>query len=209
MKVTCNINSVGGDTSKGGLSFFAVVVAALLVAVVGGCGDSAVDSPQGAAVTSEADAGASEDAFMAFTGTFATFRSWPSAPSTADGAPVTPHTTGPMTVFINQRPKSGSHEFPVGTIIVKETDGGDPTARTVFAMVKRGGGFNADGARDWEWFELQNLANDGGVRILWRGVAPPAGEVYPGSTSGGCNGCHGEASTNDFVWSSALQLSTP
>jgi hypothetical protein len=75
-------------------------------------------------------------------------------------------------------------------------------------MVKTGGCINADGAQNWLWYELQNLGadDDAGVRILWKGVAPPAGEPYLGSVD--CNGCHVVAAPNDYVWSTPLQLRT-
>ncbi|MFI5299259.1 MAG: hypothetical protein ACHREM_14285 [Polyangiales bacterium] len=149
--------------------------------------------------------------FTAYNSTFADFHSWPSSPAVSDAAFDSPHTSGPMTEFINRLPPVGSTEFPVGTVIVKETNGGDPTTRQIFAMVKSGGCINADGAIDWLWYQLANEAsgtNDAGAgaQILWRGVAPPAGtDPYLAGVS--CNGCHVGAATNDFVWSTPLQLS--
>ena len=112
---------------------------------------------------------------------------------------------GPMTVYWNRSPPSGSDEFPLGTIIVKQNDPGATTPQ-IFAMVKREGGYNASGAKGWEFFELQ-AADDQSVVILWRGVGPPVGESY-GSDPNTCNNCHSQAGANDFVWSSALQLSS-
>ncbi len=43
-------------------------------------------------------------------------------------------------------------------------------------MVKRGGGFNAEGAVGWEWFELTER-DDESVAIKWRGVSAPSGEA--------------------------------
>jgi hypothetical protein len=108
-------------------------------------------------------------------------------------------------VYLNQAPPHGSTEFPVGTIIVKDLGPGPGTAATTFAMVKRGGGFNEQGATNWEWFELQNNA-DASVTILWRGAEPPAGQAYSGEPTA-CNTCHGTAKSNDFVQSQPLQLS--
>jgi len=67
------------------------------------------------------------------------------------------------TEYIKRPPASGSSEFPVGTLIVKEATGGT-IPHEIFAMAKRGGGFNRD-APGWEWFELQ----DQPVVIVWRG----------------------------------------
>jgi len=86
---------------------------------------------------------------------------------------------------------------------VKESGDGDLPSRHVFAMVKRGGGFNAEGAKEWEWFELHNEAN-GGVTIVWRGVGPATGDAYGGVSTGGCNTCHGGAWRTDFAFSPKL-----
>jgi predicted CxxxxCH...CXXCH cytochrome family protein len=96
--------------------------------------------------------------------------------------------------------------FPVGTIIVKETEEADVTQRTVFAMVKRGGGFNATGAVGWEWFKLGDNA-DGSATILDRSPAPDWTSPYGAEPVGDCNGCHLLAKSNDDVWDTALQLS--
>ncbi len=73
-------------------------------------------------------------------------------------------------------------------------------------MVKRGCGYNSDGATDWEWFELANVdAND--VTIVWRGVGPMNNDPYAGNPEL-CNDCHSLARTNDFVWTAGLELSS-
>lgn len=111
------------------------------------------------------------------------------------------HTAGPRRVFLNKRPPEGSTEFPVGTIFVKALD------FTTFAMVKRGNGYNANGAHGWEWFELTRDANDIS-RIKWRGLGPPLGENY--SKSGQtCNDCHGAVTSNDSVMTPDFRLSPP
>jgi hypothetical protein len=163
--------------------------------------------------------------FVAFASNFQGFHGWSSAAATpAAGLPAIDGGDGvavpdggaatdggihrlPLTVYWNQAPPSGSSAFPVGTIIVKETDEVDPTARQIFAMVKRGGNFNAAGAVDWEWFELKNAA-DGTVAVSWHGYGPPSGsgDVYGGNPAV-CNSCHMVAAPNDYVWSGALQLS--
>lgn len=75
-------------------------------------------------------------------------------------------------------------EYPVGSIIVKETftwENGvkkfPATGGGVFAMVKRGNGFNATGG-GWEWLEL----SPDGSQIVGRGGADMMGGI--------CNACH-------------------
>jgi hypothetical protein len=117
------------------------------------------------------------------------------------------HDGSVITEYINRLPPSGATEFPLGTIIVKEATGGS-MEHELFAMVKRGGGFNS-GAPGWEWFELQNL-DDGkdGVKVVWRGFGPPVGEEYGGDAEGGCNKCHGACSDNDSVCTAKIRLSS-
>lgn len=151
------------------------------------------------------DAGAPAS-FVADAADFDCFHKWPSAPAvSANGATDGLH-VGPLTVYWNQSPPHGAKEFPVGTIVVKESQEADPTRRTVFAMVKRGGGFNAAGAVNWEWLSLEDSASCD-ITILWRNVVPPPGEVYSGTPAGDCNGCHESAKANDYVWDKALTLS--
>jgi hypothetical protein len=152
------------------------------------------------------DAGAPAS-FVAYASSFTGFHQWSNAPAVAaNDATDGLHGVGPLQVYWNESPPHGATSFPVGTIIVKETEQADVTTRVVFAMVKRGDGFNSGGADGWEWFSLQDNA-DGTATILWRGVAPPAGEVYAGQAIGDCNGCH-LPTRNDSVWDSALQLSS-
>ena len=89
---------------------------------------------------------------------------------------------------------------------MKEPTIGTQNAEPFFAMVKRGGGYNAQGASGWEWFELQNLTDgSGGVQIVWRGLGPPAGEVYGGDPNAGCNTCHRDCG-NDAVCAKSVRL---
>jgi hypothetical protein len=142
------------------------------------------------------------ETFLAFSSTFAPFRSWTSFHS--DGPPddgsSPADVLGPRTQYINAPPPHGAAEFPVGTVIVEARESGD---HKMFAGVKRGGGFNAGGAADWEWFELQ----DQPVTIVWRGVGPPIGDTYGGDPNGGCNACHTRCGAgNDYVCSPRLAL---
>jgi hypothetical protein len=151
--------------------------------------------------------------FVAFASDFSGFHAWSSTPGVGPpGAPQPPSGAdggvhvGPLTTYINQNPPHGSTSFPVETIIVKEPDSPPLIERQIFAMVKRGGGYNSSGATDWEWFELRN-ADETNVTIVWRGVGPPSGEAYA-STPTLCNDCHGMARGNDFVWTQGLELSS-
>ena len=182
--------------------------AALLVAAA--CSTAAATPtsgcPAGAGSPEEAD-GAPLTEFVAYESSFNGFQSWSTAPATAENdAGDGLHGVGPLEVYWNQAPPHGSTSFPVGTIIVKETEEADPTQRIVFAMVKRGDGYNATGANGWEWFSLQNN-DDCTATILWRGLVAPPGQTYANQAIGDCNGCHGLASRNDYVWDSALLLS--
>ena len=158
----------------------------------------------------DADPSAEGASFLAFASAFEGFRTWPSTP--LDGAPIaeSPHTSGPRVVYVNRAPAAGSTAFPVGTVIVKEFAGTAADPAKIFAMVKRGGGFNSAGAAGWEWFELQtpSAAPGSPVAIVWRGVGPPLGEIYGGDPNGGCNGCHAGARANDFVQTPGLALSS-
>jgi hypothetical protein len=173
----------------------------LLVSAVA-CGGGASGDAAGGAQD-----GVTPTTYVASVASFQGFHSWTSFPAVGPpGVTDGIDPTLPRTAFINRRPPHGSSSFPVGTIIVKEFEGGTVTERKVFAMVKRGGDYNTAGATGWEWFELQNL-DETNVDIIWRGVAPPAGESYaPGSVT--CNACHGNAKGNDYVWSTALALSS-
>ncbi len=175
------------------------ILGAIAAAALASCGSSD-------AAPSADTAGATSATYLAFGDAFQGFRSWESFKVPADSAAATGvHTSGPRTEYLKSRPAKGSTSFPVGTIIVKQFDD-ERSDGQIFAMVKRGGDYNAAGASGWEWFELQN-ASDGTTAILWRGVGPPSGEKYGGDPSGGCNSCHGTARDNDFVRSSAIRLS--
>jgi hypothetical protein len=123
------------------------------------------------------------------------------------------HLAGDAVEYVNQVPKPGQKAFPVGTILVKKMTSGERRDE-MFAMVKRGGGFNAAGAHGWEWFELAEREDDS-IGIKWRGIDAPFGESYSrtaddskeeGDPMGGCNGCHEMATKNDFVLTAELTL---
>jgi len=113
------------------------------------------------------------------------------------------HAGNGRTEYINQVPPHGSTEFPVGTMIVKTIEG----QPQVFAMAKRGGGYNSNGpggaAINWEWFELDPAACSSG--FVWSGAFPPANQSY-GGTPNACNDCHGGFQSNDYVASPRIVL---
>lgn len=154
---------------------------------------------------------AGDGPFIALEREFKDFRAWERFQLTDRPAQGLTHTGGKRRIFLSARPPAGSRTFPVGTMIVKELVDGHREHK-LFAMVKRGGGYNAAGAPGWEWFELVERG-DGTVGIGWRGLDAPSGESYRGGSNadeadplGGCNGCHGVARTNDFVKAPALTL---
>jgi hypothetical protein len=189
------------------------VVLAVAACSTGSGSPSSNSCPAGGGAIQDQPDGAPPSEYVAYASSFDCFQSWNSAaavPSPGDDdAGDGLHGIGPLQAYWNQSPPHGSTAFPVGTIIVKETQEADVTQRIVFAMVKRGDGYNtgANVANGWEWFSLQNNT-DGSVDILWRGLVAPAGQTYAGQAIGDCNGCHSAASANDSVWDEALQLSS-
>jgi hypothetical protein len=169
-----------------------------LVAALGAAALSACGAP-GSADSSD---GASDGStFIAFGDDFSHFTAWKSFQDDV-GPSTDPHTMGPRTEYINALPPEGATRFPVGTIIVKVIE----DTATIFAMVKRGGGFNADGAVEWEWFELGDNG-DGTYAVQWRGVAPTSSTDPYTKMGNTCNDCHGGFASNDYVESTKLQLS--
>lgn len=137
---------------------------------------------------------------------FQDFRAWGYLSLGQRPAQGDTHVQGELRVFVNALPPPGTEQFPVGTMIVKESlanhRAGQPKQH--FAMVKRSATFNAQGAKGWEWFELTE--DDDVVAIGWRGLGAPDGENYGGDPAGSCNGCHQMAVRNDYVLSNVLQL---
>jgi hypothetical protein len=88
-----------------------------------------------------------------------------------------------------KRMKGG--EYPVGTVIVKQSTNTAGTLNEITAMVKRGNDFNP-AAGDWEWFML---APDG--TIGKDGTMPMRGANL---MNGMCAGCHAGASAKDLVF---------
>jgi hypothetical protein len=177
------------------------------LAALAGCGPVATEEEMGkggprpdGGLAADPDEGTT---FIAFQRDFQDFGTWTryvltEAPAVGDG---TIHGKGTRTVYVNQLPPAGRHSFPVGTIIVKTMETGE-----TFARVKRGGGYNRNGALGWEWFELKRDEAAAAWTILWRGITPPAGFCYGGIAGGACNGCHLPFADNDYVAASVLDL---
>jgi hypothetical protein len=160
--------------------------------------------------SSEQAAGtAASGCFVAFNPAFDGFREWTSyafdGPADGDAGI---HVAGPRTEYVNHPAARGdggaAATFAVGTVIVKEVGANDPPNHRLFAMVKRGCGYDSSGAKGWEWMELDELSP--GATIRWRGVGPPAGEQYGGDPNG-CNSCHVACADNDSVCSPKIRLS--
>ncbi len=150
------------------------------------------------------------DVFIAFGEDLEGYAEWTTFDRGVD--PVPPSHEAHSFIYVNALPPAGLAEFPVGTMIVREHRlEDDPATWIVHAMVKRGGGYNADGAPGWEWF---GLALDGDRRpfVAWRGTGPADGDGYVAPVGGevlSCNQCHGSATYNDSVLSPVLDLAEP
>jgi hypothetical protein len=164
-----------------------VIVGAIAVAALAGCGGDA-----------DADAGPT---FIAYARDFQGFEKWPSETFDDPNPGGATHVAGVRTVYLNHAPPAGATAFPIGTIIVKQT----PIDGKIFGQVKRGGGYNAAGAKNWEWFELSE-SSSGVVSVQWHGTFPPPGDVYGGVATGGCNICHIVGAENDYVIAPGLSL---
>jgi hypothetical protein len=147
------------------------------------------------------------ETFVAFERDFQGFRQWPGGAFEELPARGQTHFAGEQRYYISgpEREQGGAKQFPVGTIIVKQARIQARPEGQLFAMVKRGGRYNPEGAHGWEWFELAERP-DQSVAIKWRGVNAPNGEQYAPDPHGTCNACHGEAKANDYVKSPALAL---
>jgi hypothetical protein len=152
--------------------------------------------------------------FIALDSDFATFESWPVVMLGSE--PLVGHPPGPRFGYLNHKAPKGAKQYPVGTLIVKaiEPPGAPDTSWEIFAMGKRGGNFNAEGALNWEFFRLKIL--DGKPHIVTRGLTaadPDDGgagyfDQLGNDFIGMCNGCHGTkaSAATDHVLSPLLQL---
>ena len=160
--------------------------------VIAACATDAADSPR--------------EPFIALASDFDAFETWPNVvlaePFSFDGG----HRVGASRVFLLGEVPPEGEPFAVGTILLKTVEDGAPTDWEIHGMVKRGGGYNAEGAVGWEWLDL-SLTDEGAPVITWRGEGSafdpgsyrgPSGETIP------CNDCHGYALGRDHVFSRPL-----
>ncbi len=204
-------------------SYAAIVLGSSLLAVAAcdddknaGAVEAAIDAGAllDASLQGEPDAEPWPDTYFPSASDFNGFHDWHSMAAVAPpNAPTGPHALGPMTLYIKRLPPKGSTAFPAGTLIVKETQEPDVTKRQTFGLAKRGGEYNVNGAKGWEWFQFTNRT-DGSVFQRWRGLGPPPVDVAGGDGDctgyGGdpevCNGCHKAAASNDYVFTVGLNL---
>ncbi len=146
------------------------------------------------------------DPFIALARDLDGFRSWPNIfleePFTLDGG----HRVGTSHVFVNGEVPPDGQPFALGTILVKTVEDGDPSTWEIHAMVKRGGGYNAAGAIDWEWLDVA-LTDAGEPIIAWRGegsAADPGAYVTASGENIPCNSCHVYAMRRDYAFSRLL-----
>ncbi len=174
------------------------------VGLIGACGDDSSKDD----VNPVANTAAVVEPFIALERDFKGFEKWDSFALGMSPAMGTVHVAGKRSDFLNRRPPAGATTFPVGTIVVKVIEPMEPGGTgQIFAMVKRGGGYNDEGAVGWEWFELE--VNKGQAPIIaWRGTSAPTAEKYGGEKVGTCNACHTVAHENDFIQAPPLNLKT-
>jgi len=156
------------------------------------------------------DAGARH---VAFARDFEDFRSWERIPVEGAMLPIGA-APGPTAIYVSARPPAGTRRWPVGTILVKSIENGEPSEWVIHAMVKRGVPFNRDGAIGWEFFELAFAPGADAPHVVWRGTGPPSGHGYaaqgrdagPDPVPMVCNDCHSAAWQNDGALTPALAL---
>jgi hypothetical protein len=150
-----------------------------------------------------------EGVFIALQRDFADFLSWQKFDF--GDAPLAGHPVGARYGYVKEVLQPGEKAYPVGDIIVKTVEvppspspspWPDPIPQQqwdLFAMAKRGGDFNASGARNWEFFTLR-INPDGVPVILARGIDASdvpdtsGGHGYTGANGNviRCNNCHGD-----------------
>ncbi len=161
-----------------------------------------------------ASAAASGETFVAFARDFEDFRTWERIPIEGAMIPVGA-TPGPTAIYVNHRPPEGARRWPVGTMLVKTIENGDPSDWVIHAMAKRGVPYNRDGTIGWEFFELRVGRASDRMQVVWRGMGPPSGHGYAargrdagvGAVPLVCNDCHAVAWQSDGALTPALALS--
>lgn len=169
--------------------------AATLLCVGAGCSDAPAGS-----------------VYIALDSDFADFASWTRI-FVGEG-PLEGHPAGQRYGYIKELAPAGSTSYPVGARIVKTVENGAPESWDVFAMAKRGAGYNTGGAVGWEYFTFKLTPQ--GVPVLFSRGSNPVDPETDGGTSPGyvhsvngvtCNRCHGVAGTErtDHILSPLLE----
>jgi hypothetical protein len=160
------------------------------------------------------DDDSSEPEFVATSDSFANFRSWTNlgtnqGPSPSLGmAHQGNDENATRTIYLKDNAdRKADGEFPVGTILVKETKDEEGNTIEVTAMVKRGSEFNPN-TNDWEWFMLMPdgtiapaLDENGDVMEDASGNPILARSENITMFTAMCGGCHAQASNDDYVFS--------
>jgi hypothetical protein len=160
--------------------------------------------------------------FIALQRDFANFLSWKKF--YFGDEPLQGHPVGPRYGYVKQVLQPGERSYPVGDVIVKVIESPPSPSPSpwpspvpeqnwdIFAMAKRGGNFNTDGAKNWEFFTLKIDANGVPVIVL-RGTdasdTSSGAHGYLGVTGNVilCNGCHGDPAEakHDYILNPELQ----
>lgn len=147
------------------------------------------------------------DPFIAMQSDFADLFEWPRW-QVPDIGSTHGHQRGePSYIYVKGEIPEWGEPLALGTIIAKTVERGEPGEWEIHAMVKRGGGFNAGGCVEWEWFDLRLNENRVPV-VIWRGEG---NEANPGGygrrldgTPIGCNDCHAQVPHTDYTFARAL-----
>jgi hypothetical protein len=149
--------------------------------------------------------------FIAFDPDFADYRSW-RAHDLGVLAPLG-HPPGRQTLYVSRPLAPGAARYEDRAIIVREIQSDpDRTKWDLFAMARRGGGYNASGSLDWEFFIL-SLDSQGVPHVVARGISPAESGPTPYHPGEGvtCNTCHGneDARRGDCVLSLEIRPAAP
>lgn len=143
----------------------------VLIVIAPGCSETETPAPSSTSPTE----------FKAQDADFKDFRTWDVVADlqkalSADGRA---HTDNARTIWINKNTERGSNgEYPLGTIFVKEVQGG----YGIVGMAKRGGSFN-NKHNGWEWFRLDI-----------------SGKIIDRNSSNTCNSCHSKVKNLDYAF---------
>lgn len=159
---------------------------------IGGCA--------GAADSGGADRGCAPEPFIAFTRDFEDLRAWPQV--ALSGPANAAHASGGA-LYASVLGLDADGGLCAGSALVREQPANAAGPASLHGMVKRGGGFNAEGAVGWEWFGFGESA-DGEPVVLWRGDEAPSEVGYNNGVElieADCNGCHQAGAAFDFLMS--------